>query len=182
MIAYSYQQNVFPIYSELRNKTNEEYKKVSKYGLPLTACIYFAVGTICIFMFGESLTSQVLENIGDARQVDNPDKGFWEGYMVQVSFMIVLMCHIPFIFYSGKEGMLIIIDEIQRRSISNALWHKLQTNKHFSALPDNDNPPNPDLPIPGDEGGMTFGQNIRESQRTMDLKTSVADAKGRSKA
>lgn len=25
MLAYSYQQNVFPIYSELKNKTNEEY-------------------------------------------------------------------------------------------------------------------------------------------------------------
>ena len=25
MLAYSYQQNVFPIYAELRNKTNEEY-------------------------------------------------------------------------------------------------------------------------------------------------------------
>ena len=25
MLAYSYQQNVFPIYQELKNKTNEEY-------------------------------------------------------------------------------------------------------------------------------------------------------------
>jgi len=25
MLAYSYQQNVFPIYSELKNKTNDEY-------------------------------------------------------------------------------------------------------------------------------------------------------------
>lgn len=136
MLAYSYQQNVFPIYSELKNKTNEEYSKVSIGALPLTGLIYFAVGIICCMMFGSTLESSVLLNIGNAQWKTNPDKSFWEAYICQISFMIVLMCHIPFIFFSGKEAVLIVIDEIRRKSISSALWHKLQGNQHFSMAPE----------------------------------------------
>jgi amino acid permease len=55
MLAYSYQQNVFPIFSELKNKNNVEYQKVSARGLPLTGTIYFCVGIICSLMFGNTL-------------------------------------------------------------------------------------------------------------------------------
>ena len=74
-------------------------------------------------MFGDDLKSSVLLNIGSAK-TDN-DSYFWEAIIVQISFMIVLVCHIPFIFFSGKEALCIMIDEIQRKSISSALWHKL---------------------------------------------------------
>ena len=70
----------------------------------------------------------MLDNIG-IEYVDNVLDGsttyFWEAYIVQISFMIVIACHIPFIFFGGKEALCILIDEIDRKSISNALWHKL---------------------------------------------------------
>ena len=57
MLAYSYQQNVYLIYSSLKNKTNEEYKKVNLYGTGLTAVIYFLLAIVSIFMFGDDLKS-----------------------------------------------------------------------------------------------------------------------------
>ena len=86
------------------------------------------VGTLCALMFGDTLQSSVLNNIGQAKHNNDPGKSFWEGYICQIAFMIVLMCHVPFVFFSGKEALLILIDEMLRKSISNALWHKLQTN------------------------------------------------------
>ena len=73
MLAYSYQQNVFPIFSELKNKTNAEYQKVSIIGLPLTGAIYITVSVLCTIMFGDSLTSSVLYNIGEARHTNDPN-------------------------------------------------------------------------------------------------------------
>ena len=83
MLAYSYQQNVFPIFTELKNKNNVEYDKVQITGLGLTSLIYLAVGLICIFMFGPTLTeySSVLDNIGSVKTV--PGGGvFWEAIIV----------------------------------------------------------------------------------------------------
>ena len=105
---------------------------MSRWGLPITASIYFCVGIICCLMFGPTLESSVLLNIGDAHPRGEPTSSFWEGYICQIAFMLVLTSHIPFIFFSGKEGVLIIIDELMRKSISSALWHKLQNNDHFS--------------------------------------------------
>ena len=70
MLAYSYQQNVFLIYSSLKNKTNEEYEKVSLCGTALTAVIYFSIAIVTIYMFAFGVETQVLLNIGRARTPD----------------------------------------------------------------------------------------------------------------
>ena len=49
-----------------------------------------------------------------------------ESFVLQLLFMVVLSCHIPFIFFSGKESVCIIIDEIDRRSVSQTLDERLE--------------------------------------------------------
>ena len=53
---------------------------------------------------------------------------YFEAYIMQIMFLIILACHIPYLFFSGKEALLIIIDETMRRSISLTLSKKLLQN------------------------------------------------------
>jgi hypothetical protein len=40
--------------------------------------------------------------------------------------MIVLAAHIPFVFFSGKEALCIIIDEWDRKSVSKTLEERIE--------------------------------------------------------
>jgi amino acid permease len=55
LVAYSYQFNLYPVYSSLQLKTNQQYMKTNNYGLALTLVIYTAVALISIAMFGDNL-------------------------------------------------------------------------------------------------------------------------------
>ena len=57
-----------------------------------------------------------------------------EAFVLQLLFMVVLACHIPFIFFSGKEALCIIIDEIDRKSISSTLDERIAFLKQKSNI------------------------------------------------
>jgi predicted membrane protein len=90
--------------------------------------IYIALGTVCILTFGSGIKESVLENIGEKY---NGEVSILARLM-QILFFFILAFVIPFIFFSGKESILMIIDEIMRRSISYTLSKKLMAKNEES--------------------------------------------------
>jgi len=67
-----------------------------------------------LYDFGTALDANVLTNVDE-------EKGSVISYIIRVSFLIVLACHIPYIFYTGKESMLIFLVEAIDKQMSRAL-------------------------------------------------------------
>jgi len=125
LVAFSFANNLFPIFSSLKVKTNENMKTTTSYGIALTFVIYTFLSVVCVFMFGSGVkgSTNIMDCVNKEYAIDH---GRWESFVLQFLFMIVLACHIPFIFFSGKESLCIIIDEIDRRSISKTLDERIE--------------------------------------------------------
>ena len=121
--------NLFPLFSSLKTKTNEFCQKTVSVAILTTLAIYAGISIVCSFLFGKQIIragSNVILNINNEYVLDDQR---WEAFLLRVLFMIVLACHVPFIFFSAKEAMLIMTDEYSRRSISTELDHRVKALK-----------------------------------------------------
>jgi len=50
----------------------------------------------------------------------------WEAFVIRIAYITLLMCHIPFLFFNGKEALLFIIDEVDRKSCSQVLETRMK--------------------------------------------------------
>lgn len=126
LVAFSFTINLFPIYSGLKKKTNQNCQYVVNLAIGTVFFIYLLLSISCCLLFGETVTAKdanVILNINEEYKIDRKR---WESFILRVLFMVVLACHIPFVFFSGKEAMLIIVDEINRRSISKTLDERVK--------------------------------------------------------
>ena len=120
------------MYNSLKTKTNEEAMNACFYTILITGLVYLAVPVLGLFFFGHLVDQNILNNI--AVEHDKVPS-----IVLRVIFLMVLGCHVPFIFFTGKESTLIIVDEIMRGSISKALsenmgaatYEKAGSNEYF---------------------------------------------------
>lgn len=112
LVAFSFTINLFPIYSALKVKSNENCRKSVTISIVLVGFLYTFLSISCMFLFGGQIITEggnIMDNVNKEYETN---KDHWEAFVLRFLFMIVLACHIPFIFFSGKEALLIIIDEM----------------------------------------------------------------------
>ncbi len=80
--------------------------------------VYIIVAFLSIYMYGSDLESNVLDNV-------KTHQGEWTALILAIVFLVVIGCHIPFIFFGGKDCFLNLFNEVTKRSISKALERKL---------------------------------------------------------
>jgi hypothetical protein len=124
--ATGFAQMIFPIYNKLKVRTNH-YMSVSI----LTACLlctflYSTFAVACGQIFGETLTSgeakfNVMANINVMYLNDSRTSILYLSLVLRIIFTLLLIFHIPFIFFVAKEGFLIMVDELSRNTISKHL-------------------------------------------------------------
>ena len=118
VLAYAYHISLFPTYNSLgANKSNRTGMQAVAIGSGLSLIIYVSLGILSIYTFGSELGTSVLKNVDEEKNVYS--------YIIRVSFLLVLACHIPYIFFPTKESFLIIVDEAQRSSMTKALQYKI---------------------------------------------------------
>ena len=76
--------------------------------------IYLSTQILSLYLFGSSMDSNVLDNIAE-------ENLSFLSVVVRLAFAIVIACHIPYVFFYGKQGILILIDEVMNNSTSQQL-------------------------------------------------------------
>ena len=116
-VAYSFQLNLFPTFNSLQNKTNKTALDFVSLALIMTFFVYVSLGILSVYMFGEALKKSVLDNVDEEADTSS--------YVIRIAFLIVLACHIPYAFFPVKEALLIVVDEIQNKSMTKAIQYKI---------------------------------------------------------
>lgn len=105
-LAYGFHATYYPVYNQLKEKTDANGMKATVYSISICFVIYVTVGIVGVVAFGSNLKNDIMENIS------NQEGKNWLNYVLMFMFMMIAAMHIPIVFYIGKESVLIIFDEI----------------------------------------------------------------------
>merc|ERR1712060_31247 len=138
---------------ENRSNTRMSYSLIIAIVIYTTALL--CAGFAGMYMFGDQLRPDLLANISTR-------DGFLS-VLIRIVYCVVLLFHLPYIFFTVKEYALVIFDEVQNKSLSEHLEQKLEAflqrkanTPRSSSNRDDENRPllageNNDEPVQNDE-------------------------------
>lgn len=104
--------------SSLRDPSSSH--RVVSLALLLAVSLYLSLAVLAIYCFGSSLEVDVMHNV-ENEAGHNAAKA-----ILRATFAIVLVCHIPYMFFCSKECFLMMVDEVNRKTISKELECKVK--------------------------------------------------------
>lgn len=118
--AYNYSFAEFPIYRAfgVTDDQSEKMLKACGIGLVQVTGVYFISGVLAIYHFGSSLQESVLDNVAA--------EGSTVGTVIQLLFLVILACHIPYVFMLCKDGGNTFYEELMNSSMSNTIRQKME--------------------------------------------------------
>ena len=117
VMAYSIQFNLFPAYSELEGRTNGSFLKSSTMAtlFMFFGCVF--MGICGVWMFRDGVNADILVNF--------KERSGLTFLFCRLALAVVLIFHVPYVFYAAKECMLVIYDEVMYQSLSKKIDAKL---------------------------------------------------------
>ena len=73
--------------------------------------IYVLFSLLAIYCYGEGLDPNIFVNL-------QAEGSSFESYFIRVTFLLILLCNIPYLFLPGKVCLLIMIEELRTRKMS----------------------------------------------------------------
>ena len=92
----------------------------------LTLSIYLTTGFLALNVFGPNISNNILFNF-------NKIDGFLP-MLLQLIFLIVIICHVPYMFLVGKEAVCIVGDEILNKTMSSIVAVFVFTNNYIPSI------------------------------------------------
>ena len=90
-------------------------------GLVFVFLVYFSFSYFAIDSYGKGIQPNIFENLKQEKTIPS--------YFIRIIFLFIFLSNIPFGFLAGKESLLIIIDEIMTRRMSNELSQRLEASQ-----------------------------------------------------
>ena len=110
IFAYSFQFMVFPAYSELENRSNKRFACSSLVSIVIYTVALVSTGTVSVFLFGKELKPDLLDNLAT--------RPSGVSVFLRTVYCLILIFHLPYIFFTVKEYILVMYDELVSSSLS----------------------------------------------------------------
>ncbi len=111
--SYGFIFNLFPVYICLQNKTTGTMMNSIKISLSFCLVVYIIFSLLALKTYGDLIDPNIFKHIQEENNVQSA--------AIRVLFLLIFICHVPFVFFAGKDCLLAMIEEVRNRKLSKAL-------------------------------------------------------------